>query len=60
MRYYHYGNKCKDGEVEINQDRQENFPGNVAEERKVYNSSLIIEEDTVYEIDEDCRCGKMS
>lgn len=47
MRYYHYG---KAGELEandrikVNTDRQ-------------YSGKLVIEEDTIYEIDEECmRC----
>ncbi len=61
MRYYHYGN--------INNSESEKEKNNLKgcfitdmdniNINNVYNSSLIIDDDTVYEIDEECiRCRK--
>ena len=51
MRYYRYGKKETDQAVEAEEKETHALPGKFGE--------LIIEEDTVYEIDEEClRCKK--
>lgn len=60
MRYYHYGHK-NISEASDEENTGECFITEMDNIRKgnVYNSSLVIEDDTVYEIDEDCiRCKK--
>lgn len=65
MRYYHYGNKnsmfTEDRELKASgsvygvKDR----PGETYNSRFSKDSTLVIEDDTVYEIDEEClRCRK--
>lgn len=51
MRYYRYGNKETKQDVEAEEKQSSNVIGKFGE--------LIIDEDTVYEIDEEClRCKK--
>ena len=51
MRYYRYGNKETKQEIEAEEKEMSNLIGRFGE--------LIIDEDTVYEIDEECiRCKK--
>lgn len=60
MRYYHYGHK-NIGESNDEENIVECFITEMDNIRKgnVYSSNLVIEDDTVYEIDEDCiRCKK--
>ncbi len=65
MRYYHYGNKNSmftegrelkaSGNIYAAKDRQ----GESYNSRLPKDSTLVIEDDTVYEIDEEClRCRK--
>ncbi len=60
MRYYHYGYK----DINETSDKENNRECFITEldnirKENVYNSSLVIEDDTVYEIDQDCiRCKK--
>lgn len=65
MRYYHYGNKNS----MFTEDRELRASGSVyavkGKPEEAYNSrfskdsTLVIEDDTVYEIDEEClRCRK--
>ena len=65
MRYYHYGNKnsifTEEKELKASgssytvKDKQ----GEAYNSRFKRNSTLVIEDDTVYEIDEEClRCRK--
>lgn len=62
MRYYHYG--YKNNRTSVEQDELEECfiaeMGNINNnKRNVYNSRLVIEDDTIYEIDEECvRCRK--
>lgn len=51
MRYYRYGKKETRQEIEAEEKKESNIIGKFGE--------LIIDEDTVYEIDEEClRCKK--
>ncbi|HBA98110.1 MAG TPA: hypothetical protein DCZ23_08380 [Lachnospiraceae bacterium] len=60
MRYYHYGYKNNSK----SSDEENTLNGCFITEtdinkKTVYNSSLVIEDDTVYEIDEECmKCRK--
>lgn len=65
MRYYHYGNRNSmfteerelkaSGSVPVTKDK----PGETGASHFSKNSTLVIEDDTVYEIDEEClRCRK--
>lgn len=61
MRYYHYGYKnnseLKDKEDDIKGCFMENSDS--INKKAVYNNNLVIEDDTVYEIDEECiKCRK--
>lgn len=60
MRYYHYGN-INNSKSEKDRDELKGCFIDVDNitKQKVYNSSLVIDDDTVYEIDEECiRCRK--
>lgn len=49
MRYYRYGSDRTKHDVEMNMQKQQGGPGCFGE--------LVIDEDTIYEIDKDCvRC----
>lgn len=51
MRYYRYGKDGMRHEIEANEKEQKGMPGRFGE--------LIIDEDTIYEIDEEClRCRR--
>jgi len=63
MRYYHYGNKGSNDDYGRDGDGQmPGHPGSFInmgkDARDAYNSSLVIEDDTVYEIDEECMLKK--
>lgn len=65
MRYYHYGNKnsifTEERELRAsgNASPGRDKPGEPYNSRNSKNSTLVIEDDTVYEIDEEClRCRK--
>lgn len=61
MRYYHYGYKSGSRSEDGENNSGECFMAETGsiKKRTVYNSSLVIEDDTVYEIDEECiRCRK--
>lgn len=65
MRYYHYGNKnsifTEERELRASGSASpvRDKPGGAYNSRFSKNSTLVIEDDTVYEIDEEClRCRK--
>ena len=65
MRYYHYGNKnsmfTEDRELKASGSvyAVKDKPGEAYNGRFSKDSTLVIEDDTVYEIDEEClRCRK--
>lgn len=65
MRYYHYGNKnsmfTEDRELKASDSVYaiKDKPGGAYNSSFSKDSTLVIEDDTVYEIDEEClRCRK--